>query len=198
MTTTISASLAGGHPEPSVIDRAVEGVVKVLRQATPEEAEAFASTLEARGVAAGLDPALWGTSDGEPGSTADGLGNLEMQFEDRRRVELSSVTRRSAARLLGVSAQAVTEALAAGRLVGLKRGRTWFIPAWQLDGDAETGVLAGISRTAESFPGGVVALSLWMERPQADLDGSTPRRCLARGQVDRVVLLASSLTAAGW
>ena len=184
--------------EPDVIDRAIRGVARVLRRATPAEAEAFAETVEAESAPGGLDPTFWGADPDEPRAVAEGLGNLAVQFEARRRVEAASVSRDEVARLLGVSAQAVTEALAAGRLVGLKRGRTWLIPAWQLDADAETGVLAGVSRVADAFPGGVVALSLWMERPQADLDGSTPRRALARGRVDRVVALARSLTAAGW
>ena len=197
MTAAVQTSPAE-RTKPDVIDRAVRDVTRVLRRATPAEAEAFASTVEAGSAAGGLDPAFWGADPDEPRMVADVLGNLAVQFEARRRVESASVGRDEVARLLGVSAQAVTEALAAGRMVGLKRGRTWLIPAWQLDADAETGVLAGISRVVEVFPGGAVALSLWMERPQADLDGSTPRHALAQGRVDRVVALASSLTAAGW
>lgn len=198
MMTTAVHPAVDEDVEPDVIERAVRGVTRVLRRATPAEAEAFASTVEAEGAPGGLDPTFWGVDPDEPRAVADGMSNLAVQFEARRRVESASISRDAVARLLRVSAQAVTEALAAGRLVGLKRGRAWLIPAWQLDADAETGVLAGISRVAEVFPGGVVALSLWMERPRADLDGSTPRHALSRGQVDRVVLLANSLTAAGW
>ncbi|RJK92510.1 DNA-binding protein [Vallicoccus soli] len=113
-------------------------------------------------------------------------------------MELASLTRSDAAALLGTSEQAVTDLLEARRLLGLKQGRRWLIPAWQLNAETERGVLPGLDRVAAHFPGGLVALSSWATTASPDLDGHTPAQALARGAVDRVVSVARSLSAAGW
>ena len=91
---------------------------------------------------------------------------MRKQFAERAALdEQASVSRAEAARLLGTSEQAVTGALAAGRLLAFKRARRWLIPAWQLDPEAERGVLAGLGELGRSLQWGsgrpilVVALS---------------------------------------
>ena len=145
-----------------------------------------------------LDGALWGAAPDRGEVDAGVLANLRKQFAGRAALEQASVSRAEAAGLLGTSEQAVTGALAAGRLLGFKRGRRWLIPAWQLDPEAERGVLAGLGELAAAFPGGVVALSRWAVRPHPDLGGCAPRDALANGELEAVVGLARTVTAAGW
>jgi hypothetical protein len=108
-----------------------------------------------------------------------------------------SVSRGQAAALLGLSEQAVTKHLEHGRIVGIKDRGRWAIPAWQLDADTRDGYLNGIDRLTRVFPGGPVALTRWVTRPAADIDGRTPRDLLARNRVDEVVEAAKALTAKG-
>jgi hypothetical protein len=84
------------------------------------------------------------------------------------------------------------------RLLGFRRDRRWLIPAWQLDAEAERGVLPGLGAVQQAFPGGVVALSAWVSKASVDLAGASPREALTRGQVAEVIEVARNLTAAGW
>jgi excisionase family DNA binding protein len=145
-----------------------------------------------------LDPALWGRRPSESEAALAAVTNLRKQFDRRRELENASLSRAEAADLLGTSEQAVTDYLESGRLLGLRRGRRWLIPAWQFHADTERGVLPGLSQLGRVFPGGVVAMSLWVTRPSADLGDRTPRDVLARGDVEPVVRVARSLTSAGW
>lgn len=145
-----------------------------------------------------LDPALWGVEPSADDIRSAVVGELHEQFSARRALEGASVTRAEAADLLGKREQAVSDDLDAGRLVGFKRGRTWFLPAWQFDAGSERGILPGLSHLQRAFPGGVVALTRWVTSPSPDLDGKAPRDALARGAGDRVIAVAGQLTAAGW
>jgi hypothetical protein len=177
--------------------RVAERVGEMLDHATADELTLLESVTHPGG-SDGLDPRLWGEAPSTAESVAGAFANLRLQFESRRTIEASSLTRAQAAELLGVSAQAVTAALEDGRLVGLKRGRQWFIPVWQFDAEAERGVLEGIDELAAVFPGGPISLSTWMTTASPDLGGATPRDLLARGQREPVVGLARALTASGW
>lgn len=115
--------------------------------------------------------------------------NTELLRERRGEVLRDSLTRHRVAERLGVSDQAVSAMLERGALVGLREGREWRIPAWQLDPETTRGVLPGIEQLARRFPGGVVALSRWVVRPHPDLDGRAPRDALSRGEVERVTRL---------
>lgn len=119
--------------------------------------------------------------------------NLLVATERRQHLIARSVARQEAASRLGVSAQAVSDMLERGTLVGLKEGREWRIPAWQFDGESPTGVLPGLRDLASRFPGSVVAFSRWMERENPDLDGMTPRAALRRGNVEDVLRLVDAI-----
>lgn len=158
---------------------------------------------ELRGVLDGpetddLDDRLWGPAPARAEATAATLADLQRQQRDRRRVADDALSRQEAAELLGISPQAVTDRLDAGRLVGMKVGRQWRLPTWQFDLDAVSAVLPGLDRLQEVFPGGPVSLSRWIAEPSPDLDGRTPRQALAGGDGDRVCAVAAALTAAGW
>ena len=92
-----------------------------------------------------------------------------------------------------MSAQAVSDMLDRGALVGLKEGREWRIPAWQFDEESPTGVLPGLRDLGSHFPGSVVSLSRWIERENPDLDGMTPRAALRRGNVEGVLRLVDAI-----
>lgn len=124
--------------------------------------------------------------------------NLELGFARRREVAEQSLTRRRTAELLGVSDVTVSAWLGEGRLLGLKDGRQWRVPSWQLDPDSVGGVLPGLDRLAAVFAGRVVPLTRWVLRTQPELGGRTGVSALADGDVDRVVTVARSSTAAGW
>lgn len=120
-------------------------------------------------------------------------GNLAIAADRRRDLVARSIGRRDAAARLGVSAQAVSGMLERGALVGIKEGREWRLPTWQLDADGPAGVVPGLREVAARFPGSVVALSRWVQRENPDLDGLTPLAALRRGDVAGVVRLVEAL-----
>jgi excisionase family DNA binding protein len=126
------------------------------------------------------------------------LADLRTQFAQRQQLAANSITRDDAAELLGISAQSVTDKLAAGKLVGIKVGREWRLPAWQFDPDMPDSVLPDLNIVQTVFPGGPVSLSQWILRPQPEFDGRTPREELIRHGSAGVIELAGALTATGW
>ena len=144
----------------------------------------------------GGDTALDGAFGPEPAARAyqEAVAwNLSVATERRQHVIAGSLTRHEAAGRLGVSAQAVSNMLDRGALLGLKAGREWRIPTWQFDQASPTGVLAGLRELGARFPGSVVALSRWIEQPNSDLVGLTPGAALRRGNVEDVVRLVRAL-----
>ena len=181
----------------------IDAVVRLLGNRTPDEVENFRKLLAdtqtppvVRGPTS-LDEDLWGPTPSQENIATGEMANLRKQFIRRRAVEDTSLSRSQVAGLLGISSQAVTDALEARRLLGLRRGRSWLIPAWQLDAEAERGVLPEIATLAGIFPGGLLALSEWVVRPHVDLDGVSPRDTMASGDVAQVLALARSLTGTG-
>jgi hypothetical protein len=154
--------------------------------------EAMLHALRPRPDAAALDPAVWGRAPGMASVREAAAANLALGVDRRSSVLRSSVTRKDVARALGKSEQAVSAMLERGALLGLKQGREWRIPAWQLDPDRPEGVLPGLREVRDAFRDGVVSLTEWIERPHPDLDGETPRRALARDRVGAVVAAAAS------
>jgi hypothetical protein len=107
-----------------------------------------------------------------------------------------ALSREAAAERIGVTPQAVSERLKAGKLVGLRRGREWRFPAWQF---AEDGTLPALGELIEAYPGTPLALSTWAVTPSVDLNGRTPAQALARrGGPERVLELAHALSASAW
>lgn len=145
-----------------------------------------------------LDESVWGPAPTTDDLAIMRLSSLAVQFDDRKALAANSLSREQTAELLGVSPQAVTQNLEKGELAGFKTGRAWLIPSWQFDPDTQRGFLPGIADLTAAFPAGVVSLSRWVVRDSVDLDGRTPRDALAAGDLEAVLALASSLTAAGW
>lgn len=145
-----------------------------------------------------LDPTLWGAAPDAVERKQAALTSLRTQYEWRRQVLQASLTRAEAAELLDVSEQAILDRLRAGDLIGLKQGREWRLPAWQFSPDTERGLIPGLARLSEAFPGGAVSMTTWATRPHADLGGDTPADRLTAGQVEDVIHVARIGTAAAW
>jgi hypothetical protein len=139
-----------------------------------------------------LDSQVWGRAPGPASVRGAVADNLALGARRRNAVLRNSVTRGDVARALGKSHQAVSAMLERGALLGLKEGREWRIPAWQLDPDRPTGVLPGLREVSRAYRDGIVSLTGWIDREHADLDGMTPRLALARDRVDEVVTAAAA------
>lgn len=182
----------------------IDALTRLLDDQAPDEVEdlrrLLSDTETLRSTRRGssvLDESLWGPSPSREDIAAGVVADLRRRFAGRRSMEEVSLSRTEVAELLAISPQAVTDALEARRLLGVRRGRSWLIPAWQLDAEAERGLLPGIGALAEAFPGGLVTLSAWVVQPHVDLDGRSPRDAMALGDGERVTALARSLNAAG-
>jgi hypothetical protein len=154
--------------------------------------EALNQALRPQSESAPLDSEVWGRAPGSASVRAAAAANLALGVGRRNAVLRDSVTRSEAARVLGKSEQAVSAMLERGALLGLKEGREWRIPAWQLDPDQPRGVLTGLREVSRAYRDGVVSLTEWVQRPIPDLDGATPRQALARDRVDEVVAVAAA------
>ena len=154
--------------------------------------EALLHALQPPARTAPLATAVWGRAPSARVVRAAAADNLALGVARRTALLARSVTRNEVARALGKSDQAVSAMLERGSLVGLKEGREWRIPAWQLDPDRPEGVLPGLREVAGAYRDGVVSLSDWVDRPNSVLEDATPRATLARGAVDDVVAAAAS------
>lgn len=137
-----------------------------------------------------LDRGIWDSAPPARHVRAAAAENLGIGLARRRGVLEEAVSRREVAAALGKSDQAVSAMLDRGALLGLKIGREWRIPTWQMAPELVEGVVPGLRELATTYLDGVVSLSEWVQRPNADLDGATPRVALLHGDVDRVVAAA--------
>src|ERR671919_836895 len=147
----ITAQLRG-QPR-SLIDALIGAVVPNARRSAPD-----------------LAGDIWGRSPTDAEIRRAAVDNLALGVDRRNAVLEASLTRSEVARRLGKTTQAVSAMLERGALVGLKVGREWRIPDWQLDADQVDGVLPGLRPLVSTFRDGVVSLSEWVDRPHADLD----------------------------
>jgi excisionase family DNA binding protein len=145
-----------------------------------------------------LDESLWGSGPSAEELRLAALQGLKDDFVARRDLLTVSLSRSEVAELLGVSPQAVLDRLRDGDLVGLKDGREWRIPMWQVNASAERGFVPGIAELRRLFLGGVVPLSRWATTPNVDLGGVAPADALAAGRVPEVIAIAATATAAAW
>jgi hypothetical protein len=107
-----------------------------------------------------------------------------------------ALSRDAAAQRIGVSPQAVSDRVKAGKLVGLRRGREWRFPSWQF---ADDGTLPGLDELIATWPSTPLALSTWAVTPSPDLEGRTPAQALGRrGGPERVRELAHAVSASAW
>lgn len=191
-----AARSAAGSAESSPSRQELPGLSVALRTVveglSPSEIVDFVGAVIGPDTDEGLDASLWGSRP----STTDALGahlvNLAAKFAARRDVLAHSITRAEAARLLGISNQAVSDRLAAGDLVGLKDGRVWKLPAWQFNADTPLGWLPGVADLRQHFPAGPVTLTAWVTTPNVDLDNHTPAARLAAGDVAQVLRAAQA------
>jgi hypothetical protein len=123
---------------------------------------------------------------------------LVAEHADRATVVSGSLSRTQAARILGVSPQAISAMRRQGRLVALTVGRDLTLPAWQFDAETSDGRLAGLEEILGRYPGSLVSLSIWMTTENPDLRGANPREAIHNGQLDTVLTLIDSLTSSGW
>lgn len=137
-----------------------------------------------------LDRGVWGANPSARQVNDAAALNLSIAVARRRRVIDASDSRRGVAEALGKSEQSVSAMLERQALLGLKVGREWRIPAWQMAPGLSAGILPGLRELAMAHLGGVVSLSEWVQRPNPDLDGSTPREALLRGAIAEVVAAA--------
>ncbi|MGX6508732.1 helix-turn-helix domain-containing protein [Rhodococcus sp. SJ-2] len=137
----------------------------------------------------------WGPRISAEEAAALEQANLALQVEQRRAELRVSLSRTQAADVLGISPQTVSEWVAQRRLIGLKDGREWRFPAWQFTPDNADPVLPGLTRLADTFPGGEVSLSRWMSRPNDNFDGRTPAQEMIRDS-DHVFAVVRTLATA--
>ncbi|MGI8999174.1 MAG: helix-turn-helix domain-containing protein [Candidatus Limnocylindria bacterium] len=140
-----------------------------------------------------LDREIWGAHPSARRVRAAAAQNLSTAIARRQAVLDDSVSRRDVATALGKSDQAVSAMLERQALVGLKLGREWRIPRWQMAPGLATGIVPGVRELATAYLDGVVSLAGWVQLPNPDLGGMTPRDALLRGAIDDVI--ASARTA---
>jgi hypothetical protein len=186
----------------SAVDEAVERYRVLLESADASERALLMGAVETTAADTApspeLDRMLWGPAPTPTAQAATALALLRVSFQQRRELAANSVSRTAAAALLSISPQAATEHLRHGDLLGCKDGARWLLPAWQFDANCPRDFLPGIAAVAAAFGSGPVALSQWVNRPSPDLGGLPPHALMARGEVDRVVDVAATLTAVGW
>ncbi|TSD47371.1 helix-turn-helix domain-containing protein [Rhodococcus sp. KBS0724] len=145
-----------------------------------------------------LDEASWGPAPTQAEALEAVVGDLSDQFAVRQALIDTGLTCKQAAHLLGVREQAITAKIDEGKLIGLKRGREWRLPAWQFIPDGASGIIPRLDALQAAFPGGPVSLSAWMNKSSSEFKGRTPvQEILAHGP-DGVVAHAQRLTAAAW
>lgn len=137
-----------------------------------------------------LDREIWGVDPSARRVRAAAAQNLSTAVARRQAVIDDSVSRRDVADALGKSDQAVSAMLERQALVGLKLGREWRIPRWQMAPGLATGIVPGVRELATAYLDGVVSLSEWVRLPNPDLGGTTPRDALLHGAIDAVVVAA--------
>jgi hypothetical protein len=130
--------------------------------------------------------AVLGATDPLAGQCAEGLGTKERLL----RAEGGTVSATEAARLLGLSRQAVDKRRRAGRLIGLSVGRRGYAyPCWQFrDGQPLPGLEAVVAELDGDDPWEWVIFFL---NPLERLNGETPLAWLRQGRVEEVRRVAS-------
>jgi hypothetical protein len=125
--------------------------------------------------------AVLGATDPLAGPCAQGLGTKERLL----RAEGGTVSASEAARLLGISRQAVDKRRRAGRLIGLPLGRRGYAyPCWQFrDGRTLPGLEAVLSDLSDYDPW---MQAIFMLGGNDRLDGDTPLARLRHGEAEAV------------
>ncbi|MBB3040023.1 helix-turn-helix domain-containing protein [Hoyosella altamirensis] len=184
---------------PALDQSSFSAVIRDVLGTVPESTrQGFVQSVMGNERETGLDASLWGAAPSPAEQKQAALENLRRQYEARRAIVDTSLTRTEAAELLSVSEQAILDRLETGDLVGLKKGREWRLPPWQFSPDTERGFVPGVAQLRHVYPGGAVSLTQWATTPNAELDGATPAEELAAGRIDAVLKAAETGTSAAW
>lgn len=102
---------------------------------------------------------------------------------------------------LGVSRQAVAKAVDAGRLVGIRSGKSRRFPVWQFAFGDQVAIRPQVGEILTAFRGAYpdvtpLQVASWAMTVQPELDGSTPSRWLEEAKPLEPVLLAARRAAA--
>jgi hypothetical protein len=171
--------------------------LRLLLRVPAEELERFATDLDVANNLEGED--LWGPPVSNDDLRSAMLWHLREGFRRRAEVVRSSWGVAQTAEALQTDEDAVRTMIEAGDVCALLDARGEFrIPAWQFDYRQPTGLVQGLGRLLAVFPGDVVNLSLWVARPNVDLDDATPQDSLHRGELDRVLAAARSIRSDAW
>ncbi|SDE50437.1 helix-turn-helix domain-containing protein [Rhodococcus tukisamuensis] len=173
-------------------DALLPALIELLAKANPDEVARVASAVTTDDD---LDSAAWGPHPAAAEALEAVLGDLHDQYGARQALADSGLTCKQAAALLGVREQAITAKIDEGKLIGIKRGREWRLPAWQFVPDNAAGIVPGLDELQKVFPGGPVSLSAWMAAPSVEFDGRTPLQDVLAHGPDRVIAHAARLTA---
>ena len=125
-------------------------------------------------VTAGAHGASRTMETGEMSSSRDAK-RAHRAIDAWRDVFTDALDVKRAAERLHVSSATVDEMIHHGELVAVRLGGVWLLPAWQFTAE---GVLPGVRRVLEAWPGSTVTLSVWACTPSGDLRGRTPAQAL--------------------
>ena len=171
--------------------RALNALVKLAPEIGPRalgDAAGASSEFDVLFRALSRPEALAVLSSPDPlaGSCANGLGTKERLLQ----AEGGTISAAAAARLLGISRQAVDKRRRAGRLIGLSLGRRGYAyPCWQFQGG---GVLPGLETVlAELGDDDPWMQVIFMLNRHSRLEDETPLTYLRRGRVEEVRRAAS-------
>ena len=185
-------------PVPSSVNGADELLSALTELLAGSDADDVARVASAVAPDNDLDEASWGPAPTQAEALEAVVGDLSDQYAARESLAATGLTCKQAAHLLGIREQAITAKIDEGKLIGLKRGREWRLPAWQFVPDNASGIVPRLDTLQAVFPGGPVSLSTWMNKPSTEFDGRTPLQELLAHGPDGVVAHAKRLTAAAW
>lgn len=131
----------------------------------------------------------------DPTRTAELVGQgVALDFARRSAVVANTFTAPEAAKMLGISRQAVTERWKKGKLCGFVVNDALRLPTWQFDAERPNGVVAGLPGVLAALERSGLSLLnsiYWLTTQQPELDGRTPVEALREGRAEHVVSQAA-------
>ncbi|MGO8905513.1 MAG: hypothetical protein ACLQMH_07820 [Solirubrobacteraceae bacterium] len=134
-----------------------------------------------------IDQDIWG-----PGPSPERIHEVESDShkqldQQRQRLVWGSVTPDELGESLGWEIADVRRAIDAGELIYFIWGGQCLLPKWQLRDNPADGLLPGLPVLRRAFARDVVALDDWINAPNGNLDGRTPREALITGDADQAL-----------
>lgn len=126
---------------------------------------------------------LWG-----PAPTEEDVARAD-ETDRAVRAELDGLVQRSVViedvpDRVGLTPEALTEALSDGELTSFVYEDRIYVPAWQFDEDEPHTPLSGVADLRRAFGGDALALTEWVLHPSDELDGRTPLDALRAGDAE--------------